>query len=182
MPDLSNLDHLCEDVAVAHCRRCDRTSALDMHGDGFWCGWCGKATQVTLRRAHVLREDAATAHAAGGQFVDPENVPLQPLRIPAGWRVHYNNGLYAVQPTEETVPCWWIFKEDMLVLIHDGRQRLLDLGWAPEMNHDEGRYRLTLHDGVTHDGEALLYFETRDLPAVVAEIERILAAVACGRL
>lgn len=114
--------------------------------------------------------------------VDPDDAPLQPLRIPAGWRVQYNNGLYAVQPTEDTVRKWWLFKEDMLVLVHDARRRLLDLGWSPEMDFEQGRYRLTLHDGTTHDGDELLYFDTRDLAQLVAEIERILDAVACGRL
>ena len=181
MPDLSALDHLREDVAVAHCVRCGHTAHLIMHGEAFWCGWCGGETGVTLRRMRVLREETARAHAAGGQFVDPENPPMQPLRIPTGWRVAYNNGLYAVEPTEATVRWWWIFKEDMLVLVHDARKRLLDLGWSPEMDFVQGCYRLTLYEG-NHDGPELLHYETRDRAALVAEIERILDHVARGRL
>lgn len=181
MADLSPLDHLREDITAAHCAKCDRTSHLSMQGDAFWCGWCGGETRITLRRACVLRDETAQAHDAGGQFIDPENVRLQPLRIPAGWRVTYNNGLYAVEPTEETVKWWWIFKQDMLALVHDGRKRLLDLGWSPEMDFVEGCYRLTLYDG-DYGGAELLHYESRDLAALVAEIERVLEYVANGRL
>lgn len=181
MADLTALAHLREELTVAHCAQCDRTAEMTQQDGAFWCAWCGGQTRVVLRRVQVLREDIATAHAAGGQFVDPEHVPLQPLRITAGWRVAYNNGLYAVRPTEETVRWWWIFKEDMLSLVHDARERLLDLGWSPEMDFAEGRYRLTLYEG-DYTGAELHTYETRDLDALVAEIERILEAVTNGRL
>ena len=103
------------------------------------------------------------------------------LRIPAGWRVAYNNGLYAVDPTAETVRWWWIFKEDMLVLVHDERRRLLDLGWSPEMSIEEGCYRLTLHED-DHSGEVLHQYEGRDRAELVEEIETILEDVTNGRL
>ena len=67
------------------------------------------------------------------------------------------------------------------MLVHDERKRLLDLGWAPEMDFEEGRYRLTLYEG-DHGGRELHRHQSRDLAALVAEIERILEDVAFGRL
>lgn len=181
MTDLRPLEHLKEDITAAHCVKCDRTSHVSRQDDAFWCGWCCAQTRITLRRSRVIRDETVRAHTVGGQLVDPENVPLQPLRIPAGWRVTYNNGLYAVEPTEETVKWWWIFKQDMLALVHDERKRLLDLGWSPEMDFVQGRYRLTLYEG-DYGGAELLHYESRDLAALVVEIERILEHVASGRL
>jgi hypothetical protein len=90
--------------------------------------------------------------------------PLQPLRIPAGWLVQYNNGLYEIDPNPELIPeadRWWIFKEDMLTLWHSLRNRLLDVGWYPEGNLEEGHYGLVMYEG-DFTGELLHEFQTRD--------------------
>jgi len=45
------------------------------------------------------------------------DIPLQPLRIPGGWTVSFNDGLYEVDPVAEAIPAdkhLWFFKEDML--------------------------------------------------------------------
>ena len=178
--DLAALDHLRETLAVAHCTKCDRSAELTTVDGTPWCGWCGGETTFVLRRVRTLREEVAAAHVAGDQVVDPEQVPLQPLRVTEGWRVAYNNGLYALQPTEHTVKWWWLFKQDMLTLVHEGRNRLLDVGWSDEMN-PQGCYRLTLVEG-DFAGKELHAYETRDLHALVAEIERILEWVTNGRL
>ncbi|WP_460832800.1 hypothetical protein [Lysobacter humi (ex Lee et al. 2017)] len=164
-----------EDVRIAHCATCDRSATLAAHGDGTWCGWCGREVALVLRPARIVHESALRA-TAGRAAIDPENPPLQALRIPAGWRVAYNNGLYAVDPTPETIRWWWIFKQDMLVLVHDERGRLLDVGWSPEMDVEAGRYRLHLYAG-DHHGAVLHAFETRDRETLVAELERLLDAV-----
>jgi hypothetical protein len=47
---------------------------------------------------------------------------LQPLRIPAGWLVSYNNGLYEIDPDPAVVPepdRWWVFKQDILQMRHE---------------------------------------------------------------
>jgi hypothetical protein len=89
--------------------------------------------------------------------------PLQPLRIPAGWLVQYNNGLYEIDPNPELIPeqyRLWFFKEDMLTLWHSLRNRLLDVGWYPEGNLEEGHYGLVVYqDDFT--GELLCEFQTR---------------------
>lgn len=110
--------------------------------------------------------------------------PLQPLRIPAGWLVQYNNAFYEIEPDVNTVSatdCWWIFKEDMLQLAHARHYRLLDLGWYPEGDLVNGCYRAVVHEGDFH-GPELHSFESRDRHALVAEIERALLAVNNGEL
>jgi hypothetical protein len=105
--------------------------------------------------------------------------PLQPLRIPAGWLVQYNNGLYEIDPNPELIPeldRWWLFKEDMLTLWHERRNRLLDVGWYPEGNLEDGHYGLVMYEG-DFTGELLYEFQTRDRIALVAEIERLLKEV-----
>jgi hypothetical protein len=165
-----------ETLTVARCATCGRTGLLTTHGGGYWCGWCGEAREISVENVEVRPRELAP-----DDEIDPQTVPLQPLRIPAGWRVTYNNGLYEVDPTAETVRWWWIFKEDMLMLVHDERRRLLDLGWSPEMSIEEGCYRLSLHEE-DHGGKVLHYYEGRDRAELVEEIETILEEVTNGRL
>jgi hypothetical protein len=110
--------------------------------------------------------------------------PLQPLRIPAGWLIAYNNALYELDPDPTSVPegdRWLRFKEDMLQMTNARRNRLLDLGWTPEGDLIEGSYKLVVYEG-DFLGRLLHEFRTRDRAALVAEIERLLEAVSCGEL
>ena len=96
----------------------------------------------------------------------------------------YNNGFYQVDPIPGIVPeeeKWFLFKQDMLQLTHDHRNRLLDLGWYPEGDLVDGHYGLVIHEG-DFQGRELHRFRTRDRLAVVAEIERLLLAVSAGEL
>jgi hypothetical protein len=105
--------------------------------------------------------------------------PLQPLHIPTGWLVQYNNGLYEIDPNPELIPelyRLWFFKEDMLTLWHKQRNRLLDVGWYPEGNLEEGHYGLVMYES-DFTGELLHEFNTRSRMALVAEIERLLLEV-----
>lgn len=107
---------------------------------------------------------------------------LQPLRIPAGWFVSYNNGLYEIDPDQAEVPeleRWWVFKQDMLQMRHEATNRLLDVGWYPEGDLVNGGYGLVVHEGDFH-GPELHRFKTRDRLALVAEVERLLVAIAAG--
>jgi hypothetical protein len=62
------------------------------------------------------------------------NVPLQPLRIPTGWTVKFND-LRHLEPTTRSpsdVNVWEHYKEDLLQLVHYQHQVLVDLGWYPD--------------------------------------------------
>lgn len=110
--------------------------------------------------------------------------PLQPLRIPAGWLVSYNSALYELDPDPTRIPepdRWWLFKQDMLQMRHDRANRLLDLGWYPEGDLVTGAYGLVVHEG-DFQGPELHRFRTRDRFTLVAEIERLLLAIARGEL
>ena len=75
---------------------------------------------------------------------------LQPLHIPSGWLVAYNNGLYEIDPDPAVVheaDRWWLFKQDMLQMWHEATNRLLDLGWYPEGDLADGGYGLVVYDG-----------------------------------
>lgn len=109
---------------------------------------------------------------------------LQPLRIPAGWLVSFNNGLYEIDPDPEMVPeseRWWVFKEDMVQMRHEGTNRLLDIGWYPEGELVGGHYRLVVHES-DFLGPELHRFTTQDRLALVAEVERLLVTIAAGKL
>ncbi|MEZ5970674.1 MAG: hypothetical protein R3C31_02545 [Hyphomonadaceae bacterium] len=97
---------------------------------------------------------------------------LQPLRIPIGWSVHYNDFHEIDQDDPEA---WHWRKENLLQLSHERRDRLLDLGWYPP-DDANGRYVLVLH---AHDftGPELERFESRDRAEIVAEVERLAAEV-----
>ena len=105
------------------------------------------------------------------------DIPLQPLRIPSGWTVSFNNGLYEIDPDAKAIPTdkhLWFFKEDMLQLQHIHHNRVLDVGWYPPGDLERGEYGLHLHAGDWVTGRLLHEFRTRDRLALVAEIERLL--------
>jgi hypothetical protein len=110
-----------------------------------------------------------------------ESMPLQPLRIPTGWKVAFNSGLYEIDPSSELIALspHLLFKQDMLQMTHDRFNRLLDLGWRPEGDFDAGHYHLRIYEG-DFRGKLLHEFVTKDRAALVAEIERLLVAV-CQR-
>jgi fibronectin type 3 domain-containing protein len=108
-----------------------------------------------------------------------DNIQLQPLRIPTGWNVPYNNALYEVDPISSSIKpddTWWIFKQDMLQMRHEGFDRLLDLGWCPEGDLENGYYKLVVYEGDFH-GRLLVKYKTRDRIALVERIEQILQQV-----
>ncbi|MFO0586952.1 MAG: hypothetical protein U0441_05410 [Polyangiaceae bacterium] len=53
--------------------------------------------------------------------------PLQPLRIPAGWHVSYND-FREVDPTPEAIEAD-LLREDLLQLVLNTPKRIVDLGW-----------------------------------------------------
>ncbi|MDB5335266.1 MAG: hypothetical protein JWN70_885 [Planctomycetaceae bacterium] len=110
---------------------------------------------------------------------------LQPLRIPSGWNVSFNDGFYNVDPPSDIIdpadPRWSVFKEDMLQLIHPRFDRLLDVGWYPEGDLANGKYVLRLFEGDFH-GRLLRSLETRNRLHLVYEIEYLLALVTAGDL
>ncbi len=102
--------------------------------------------------------------------------PYQPLRIPAGWTVSYNQfyELDATREHVEEVPSF--LKEDMLQMRHEQRNRLLDLGFTPENDWEEGKFRLVLYEG--DFGGTLLYeFDSRDKEKVADKINELLFRV-----
>jgi hypothetical protein len=112
------------------------------------------------------------------------DIRLQPLRIPTGWLVAYNNGLFEVDPHPELVPVedrLWIFKEDMLQMKHERSNRLIDVGWYPSGDLEQGRYGLVVYEG-DFRGKLLHELRTRDRSDLVAEIELILVRIGNGEL
>jgi hypothetical protein len=172
-----------EVVTVVRCGRCGRDGTLAVQGDRFWCAWCGDWAVVEARQ---VRNALVTEHAGIDLLVPTPTtgVRLQPLRVPAGWVVEYNNALYELDPSPELVleqDRWWLFKQDMLMMRHERRHRLLDLGWYPEGDLVGGHYGLAVYEG-DFRGRLLHEFATRDRLTLVAEIEQLLQAVTDGRL
>ncbi|WP_163831836.1 hypothetical protein [Spartinivicinus ruber] len=115
---------------------------------------------------------------------DFSNLELQPLRIPAGWFINYNNGFWEIDPDDCLIPeddRWWIFKEDMLQMYHKNYNCLLDLGWYPEGDLINGSYKLQVFDGDFH-GNQLAELRSKGRSIVVSKIENILKLVAEGKL
>jgi hypothetical protein len=112
------------------------------------------------------------------------DVPHQPLRIPAGWLVTYNNGPYEIDPRPDAIPSGdrrLIFKEDLLQMKHLRTDRLLDVGFDPEGDLEAGEYQLVVYEG-DFRGRLLHEFSTRDRACLVEEIERLLTLVGAGGL
>lgn len=113
-----------------------------------------------------------------------ETPAFQPLRITAGWTVAYNNAFYEIDPDPDVIPDeerWWIFKEDMLQLVHENRNRMIDLGFTPEGDFRKGFYRLVILEG-DFSGPELGSLSTRDRALTVTTIESWMEKVTAGTL
>lgn len=170
-------------VTIVYCQSCNRSGELNLQADRFWCGWCRDWVQIRLDRIVDVTIEYTPKQP---QLVNQKSaqIPLQPLRIPTGWQVAYNNGLFEIDPLLKLFPDeipWEIFKEDMLQMTNDRFHRLLDLGWYPEGDLVEGNYRLVVYEG-DFRGRLIYKLITRDRLEVVAKIERILSEICQGNL
>ncbi len=95
--------------------------------------------------------------------------PLQPLRIPAGWLVEYND-LREADASPRSIEAAWL-REDLLQLKHPRAGLLLDVGWYGDA--ESGEFAVYVQDGDFH-GRCLHEFRSRDRLSVVAEVERLL--------
>ncbi len=95
--------------------------------------------------------------------------PLQPLRIPAGWRVNYND-FREIDPSAEAVQDL-LLREDLLQLVLDEPRRVVDLGWYGGV---EGAFGVCCVEPDFH-GQTLAEFRTRNRFEAVAAVERLLA-------
>lgn len=101
----------------------------------------------------------------------------QPLRIPAGWTVTYNEFRVPDLSREDG---WMDLKGNLLQLRHDRRNRLLDLGWEPE-GEPTGRYVMQVYEG-DFTGRLLLKREAADLSEIVTLVEQALTDVVRSKL
>ncbi len=104
--------------------------------------------------------------------------PLRALRIPAGWRVDYND--FTETPLSHPEAWTLALKSSLIMLTHERRGMLVDVGWYPD-GEAHGSYRLRVFEG-DHAGVERYAFETRDPSAVVIELERLLDGVNRGVL
>jgi hypothetical protein len=166
-----------EQQTIVCCSRCDRSDVM-VHGQKLWCSWCGKECAVAYRTVEVVsRQRFEALHVnASGTLVDPERVKPQPLRITSGWRVAMRNHFFEIDPSPELVRNLTLFNQTMLVLKHDQRGHLLDLGWSEELEFESGEYALTVYEG-DYDGEVVYAFRSKDRMEIVRKIEAVLEMV-----
>ena len=110
-----------------------------------------------------------------------EDIPLQPLRIPIGWTVAYNefteiepySDIKVVGLPDEDV--WELFLQDLLQLKHKRHNVLIDLGWTPEADPN-GSYDLTVLKNQDWDNP-LFHYESKNKDDVVDKINFWLSRV-----
>ena len=128
----------------------------------------------------VSKEKFESLHVTGtGQIVDLERVKVQPLRISDGWKVTMRNHLFELDPTPELVTDDILFDQTMLVMKHEQRNFLLDVGWTNERNYEESAYCMTLHEN-DWSGDVVRSFMTKDRGESVEQIETLLEQVSNG--
>lgn len=110
---------------------------------------------------------------------------LQPLRIPQGWEVRYNQ-FYEIDPGPEHMH--YFDSPTLLTLHHSSANLLLDMSWRPE--HDpQGQFQLRAYPCIqvvdshtkiagteTFWDETLLEFFTKDRKVLVEKVEWYLNA------
>jgi len=108
--------------------------------------------------------------------------PLQHLIVTPGWAVGYHQ-FHAVDPTPtlvaDNVALW--FKQDLYQARHQRFDRLIDLGWTPEGDWDDGAFKLVLYACDFH-GDLLREIRTKDRKEVVASMNDWFHAVSDGQL
>src|SRR4051812_8605614 len=94
----------------------------------------------------------------------------QPLRIPGGWLVDYNE-LREVDPAALLTgdDGWRYLDEDLLQIVEAREDYRLDVGWYPELD-ETGAFTLVMIRGGDWDNPVFT-FSTRSLPALVEQIE-----------
>ena len=111
--------------------------------------------------------------------------PLQPLRVPSGWRVSWNT-LFEVDPSEDNVRRGFFGGSSLFAAVNEGLRLTLDLMWRPEDDAageyqliveyapwprtDSGRRRKDLPLSFA-DARLVYEFRTRDRLEVVRELE-----------
>ncbi len=116
--------------------------------------------------------------------IPEEDPPLQPLRVSEGWTMDYNNGLYELDVAPGVVAdnsSWRVFKEDMLQMSHAGKNRIIDIGFYPEGDLEEGEYGMVMHEG-DFTGKLIAELHTRDRALLVSTIERWMRKVSSGEM
>ncbi|MGY8768594.1 MAG: hypothetical protein ACKVH8_09225 [Pirellulales bacterium] len=97
---------------------------------------------------------------------------LQPLRIPAGWTVNYNT-FCDIEATPESVQADMTFlNQDLLQLKHQRSSNLIDLGWTPEGNYEDGAFHLQVYEN-DFLGKLIHDLRSKDKTVIVEEIERL---------
>lgn len=110
---------------------------------------------------------------------------LQPLRIPEGWEISYNQ-FYEIDPVPEQMH--YFDSPSLLMMYHQRANLLLDMFWKPESD-PEGEFQLWVYPCLqqlnpkTHTletktlwEEPLFQFHTRERGVLVEKIERYLIA------
>jgi hypothetical protein len=92
---------------------------------------------------------------------------LQPLRIPAHWKVTYNEFREADPGDDEAAMAYLC--EDLLQVTCGETNVLVDLGWYPD-GDPKGCYIVQAYRGDFH-GEQLMHVEAADRPAAVRTLE-----------
>jgi len=94
---------------------------------------------------------------------------LQELKIPVGWFISYNQ-FYNIYPSEKTVESVdTVFTEDILQFKNEYRNRLIDLGWYPEGDYNNGAYELVVYEGDFH-GKLLYELKSKDKQEIVGSL------------
>lgn len=172
-----------DSVTIVRCLKCSYSGHLSLVGGRFWCAWCNDWSEI---EAEQLQDRVVDRSGLRPELRAPpeSGYRLQPLRIPAGWHVQYNNGLYEVDPIADSVPeddRWYVFKQDLLQLRYPHFDRLLDVGWHPDGDLVAGAYRLVVYEG-DFMGRLLHEYHTRSRQELVSEIERLLELIRSSQL
>lgn len=171
-------EELKEHVTVAYCKKCNRTDSISVSGEALWCSWCSQKCEVSHKSLDVVPERALNRLFVNsdGSTVNLNDIPVQPLRIPMGWKVAIRNHFFEVDPTPLTVKNLMLFNRTMVVLVNEDKKRLLDIGWTDEMNFEGGEYYFDLYEG-GYRGEILRSYRNKNRIEFVGEVETVLDEV-----
>lgn len=118
--------------------------------------------------------------------VNLQDISLQPLIIPTGWTVVWNQ-FYDVEPGADLLieglpdgEVWELFLQNLLQLKYPHRNLILDLGWIPEAN-PHGNYQLELIKNEEWE-YPIVTFKSINKKKIVDKINSLLLEVTSGKI
>lgn len=94
------------------------------------------------------------------------------IQVSGNWLITFND-LPAEEPSKENVEQSYDYKEDLLQIRNEKSNLLIDVGWYPEGDYENGKLRICLFEGDFH-GRLIKESSTKSLAEAILQIKMLI--------